>query len=150
MLALIAAVLGACSAAIPLASPGLDAQAKLFEPVPEKAVLYVVQNGGYEARRALFQVFVDGRAVGSLTGWTFHRLVIEPGEHSLIASSPENELAYSVSLDRGAVRFVGLTSKIGWTDMRVGEIRELSNEQGHRDVSQARLALGFQREHANE
>ncbi|MEZ6036755.1 MAG: hypothetical protein R3F29_04700 [Planctomycetota bacterium] len=141
---LLALAFVAC-ASIPMATAAQDAEAKKFSPVAEKGVLYVVHNGGYLSSRALLQIFVDGRAMGSLTGWTFHRLVLDHGMHSVLASSPENEQQVDVDVAAGDVRFVGVTSAWGWAHGRVGDLRRLTTEEGRADVSKAQLAVGFGR-----
>ena len=143
LLALTLSALAGC-ASVDLASADNDASAKTFGAVPGKAVLYVVQDGGYSPYQAMFQILVDGRPLGSLAGYTYHRTVVEPGTHSIIATSAENERAVQVSLVPGSVNFVGVDSSIGWRYMRVGNLRQLTEADGRKAVAAAKMARGLQ------
>ena len=131
-----------CSS-IPLASKEAEKRAKQFDSEDGKAILYVVQDGGYASGMALFQVSVDGQPQGSLSGWTFHRIVVSPGVHTIFATSPENEDGVKVDAPAGGLVFVSVPSVAGWKFMRVGSMRQLSELEGKASVSEANLARGF-------
>ncbi|WP_350601467.1 hypothetical protein [Pseudomonas sp. 65/3-MNA-CIBAN-0223] len=131
-----------CSS-IPLASKEVEQRAKQFDPEDGKAILYIVQDGGYASGMALFQVSVDGQPQGSLSGRTFHRVVVNPGVHTIFATSPENEDGVKVDAPVGGLVFVSVPSIAGWKFMRVGGMRQLSELEGKASVLDANLARGF-------
>lgn len=131
-------------ASVELAGADADATAKQFALVPGQAVLYVVQDGGYAPHQALFQVAVNGRPQGSLMGFTYHRLVLPAGQHTVTATSAENERLVQVSLEANTVKFVGVDSSIGWRYMRVGNLRVLTDSEGRKAVGAAKMARGVQ------
>ena len=136
------ALVAGCSS-VPQASKEADSKAKQFATEKDAAVLYIVQNGGYAPGMALFQVTVDGKQQGSLSGWTFHRVVVAPGKHLVVATSPENEKGVEVDAPAGGLVFVSIPSFAGWKFMRVGDMQQLSEDEGKNSVSQAALARGF-------
>lgn len=131
----------ACSS-IQLAPAEIDIKAKGFEVVAEKAVLYVVQDGGYGSGRALFQISINGQMQGGLAGWTYHRVVLAPGDQTIVAASLENERVLRIATTFGSISFVSLPSTIGWQAMRVGDIKKLNVEDGKKAVAEAKLARG--------
>ena len=137
------ALLAGC-ASVELASGEADIAAKRFVPVPGQAVLYVIQDGGYSPYQAMFQIAVNGRPQGSIMGYTYHRVTLPPGQHTITATSAENERVLQVSLEPNSVSFVGADSSIGWRYMRVGNLRRLTESEGRKAVGEAKMARGLQ------
>jgi hypothetical protein len=131
-----------CSS-VQLASNESNANAQKFDAEGNQAVIYVIQNGGYAAGMALFQILVDGQPQGSISGWTYHRVIVPSGKHTIIATSPENEELIQIDTKPGSVNFVGVPSIIGWKIMRVGNIQQLTELNGKDAVKQAKLARGI-------
>lgn len=76
---------------------------KKFEPVPDKAVVYVVQNaiGSYGAGVR----FDDGTVI---TTWpaTFYRWVTTPGTHKIVSADPNLSARVTVTVEAGKIYFV--------------------------------------------
>ena len=125
-----------------LASSVDDKAAKQFYVPKGKSVIYTVQNGGYLPGWNTFQVIVDGQSKGSLAAHTYHRIVVEPGAHTVIASSPENEEGIKLNTEPGNVYFLSLTSYIGMSNMKV-TLKSLSESIGKEAVISATLAKGL-------
>lgn len=71
-----------------------EIQAKRFEPVPGKAVVYLYRDEvNYPTVAA--PIALDGNEVGSNFAGTFFRFVVEPGEHRISGTVADN----------GAIRF---------------------------------------------
>ena len=134
--------LTACSS-VPLASSQADYQAKQFQVERDSSVLYIVQDGGYAPGMALFQISVDGIPQGSLAGATFHRVVVKPGEHTVVGTSPENENGIRVVAPAGKLVFISVPSSAGWRQMRVGDMRVIDESAGKQAVLNSDLARGF-------
>lgn len=141
VLVLIVAFTG-CSS-IQLASSEANIRAKSFSAEEGKSVLYVIQDGGYGSGRALFQITVDGQTQGSLAGRTYHRLVLSPGRHIIVATSLENEQLLQIETTAGSLAFVSIPSVIGWMAMRVGDMQQLRDSVGKQAVLEADLARGI-------
>ena len=129
-----------CASSVQLAPPVLDESAKRFEPVPNKMVVYVIEDNGVGAHRAFFQVHVNGKYAAAISGNTFCRLVLEPGRTRVLVSSPENQEAVTVNGKAGEVLYLAATSYGGWTQMRVKPLRQLSADEGKRAVLAGKLA----------
>ncbi|UCV10822.1 hypothetical protein KI614_11615 [Dechloromonas denitrificans] len=138
----VALLFSACSS-IDLAPSAIDSEAKTFKGEEGKSVIYVVQNGGYSSARALFQITLNGQPQGSLSGQTYHRISAAPGTQMIAASATENERVLRLVTTPGSVVFVGVSSTIGWSSMRVGDIRKLDDEEGRQAVLEAKMAQGF-------
>ena len=143
MLALLAGLTGCSSVGVELAPNASDLNAKAFQRSPGKAVLYVVQDGGYGSSRAMFQIAVDGRPLGSLMGYTYHRVILEAGSHAITATTPENERLLTTTLAADSVNFVGVSSSAGMVAMRVGTMRQLSEAEGQKTINESKMARGM-------
>jgi hypothetical protein len=73
-------LLAAC-ASVPVASPEMDMKAKNMTPPPGKALLYVYRGAVFVSSAVLFEIGVDGQAVGQLAEKTYLTVVVEPGRH---------------------------------------------------------------------
>ena len=66
------------------ASPEADAAARLFQPVPGKAVIYLIRDFG-DLWVGDVKVTLDGRDMGMTNSNTYMRWEVEPGEHTLVS-----------------------------------------------------------------
>lgn len=133
--------LAGCST-VEMAPAAANQKAKTFVVPEGKANIYVVQNGGYMPGYNLFQAFVDGRMVGALAARTFIVSTVAPGTHSVMGSSPENQEGVNVATEAGKNYFVGVSSRIGWSNMRV-TVTQLPEDVGKSAVREASQAKGF-------
>jgi len=81
----LATLLPACALG-PRAPAEKDAEARLFRPVSDKAVIYLLREYG-DIYTLEVKVGLDGKDVGSTWPGTYHRWEIEPGEHTITASA---------------------------------------------------------------
>jgi hypothetical protein len=113
------------------ADPLADANARLFKPVPGKAVIYLMRDRGTVWKREV-PVYLDGREVGSSVPQSYFRWEVEPGTHVLISeTSPPAVL--EVSTQPGGVYYV-------WQDLNPGFLRGPS-ELRQVDETTARATL---------
>ena len=75
-------VLLALSACAPLPPSPADIEAKQFQPVPGKAVVYVVRGYPDFATEAA-TLMLDGAVMGSTYPGTYTRWVVQPGRHEI-------------------------------------------------------------------
>jgi hypothetical protein len=79
VLLLIVFVLAGCA---PLPPSPQDIEAKRFEPVPGKAVIYLVRESP-DISREVATVMLDDTMMGSTYPGTYFRWVVEPGRHRI-------------------------------------------------------------------
>jgi hypothetical protein len=91
-----------------------EATARLFKPVPGKAVIYLVRE-----RNDLWTlgvpVYLDGRNMGSTEPMTYMRWEVEPGRH-VVVSDTSPPAALQVNTEPGGVYYV-------WQDLNPGHQR---------------------------
>lgn len=76
---LVAFVLAGCA---PLPPTPADLEARRFEPVPGKAVIYVVRSDP-DISREVSTLMLDDNMMGSTYPGTYFRWVVEPGRHQI-------------------------------------------------------------------
>jgi len=79
----LAACLAGCGTT-PLASPKADALAKLMEPAPGKAVIYLFRNEPPSAPWPV-SVTLDSKPMGKTGAQTYFRWEVDPGQHIVIS-----------------------------------------------------------------
>ena len=100
LLAVAALILAGCAQIPPSPQEIAD---KKFEPVPGKAVVYVVQ-GAVGPTLAVGIEFDDGTQITTWTG-TFYRWVTTPGAHRIQNTAPQNA-SIKLQVEAGQVYFV--------------------------------------------
>ena len=114
-----------------LATPGQDAQARLLEPVPDKAVIYLLRDLG-DIYISEVKVGMDGKLVGTTTHNTFYRWEVPPGVHTIVSyTTPPAVL--TLKTEPGGVYYV-------WQDINVGLLREPSRLEVV-DATTARMTM---------
>ena len=130
ILALAILLLPACTLG-PRAPAEKDAEARLFRPVPDKSVIYLLREYG-DIYTLEVKVGLDGEDVGSTWPGTYHRWEVEPGEHTIVSyTGPPATLA--LQAEPGGIYYV-------WQDINVGRLREQSGLY-QVDKTTARLVL---------
>jgi hypothetical protein len=114
-----------------LATPGQDAQARLLEPVPGKAVIYLLRDFGAIYATDV-KVGLDGQLIGSTTRNTFYRWEVPPGLHTIV-SFTKPPAVLTLKTEPGGVYYV-------WQDINVGQLREPSRLEVV-DATTARLTM---------
>lgn len=135
-LALLAA---GCAAHVPMAPTLADHQAKAFQPTQETAAIYVVRPGKPIASSVLFQVAVNGQVLGHLATATYLWVPVAPGTHTVVASSNENSVRETVTVQPGQAVYLALLPRMGMTTTRVAS-KVLEPRDGHTIVANSRLA----------
>lgn len=101
-------LLGGC--VTPPPPTAAEIQAKRFEPVPGKAVVYLYRDAvNYTTVAA--PVALDGNEVGANFAGTFFRFVVDPGEHRISGTVADNgSLRFKVAANQ--VYFVQQTALV--------------------------------------
>jgi hypothetical protein len=132
LLAVGAVLAAGCAAYPPSPASDADAQARLFKPVADKAVIYIVRDRGDLFVRDV-RVAVDGKDVGETLPNTYMRLEVEPGKH-LIVSFTNPPASLEIVTQPGGLYYV-------WQDITPEQLREHSALRVV-DQTTARIALG--------
>lgn len=92
----------------PVPGPDVEADAKRFQPDPERFTLYVVRAAWVEAVQPLEVTVDEELRIGTLPR-TFFRLRLPPGEHRLAFTWRGEEQQLLVAGRRGQLKFVEIT-----------------------------------------
>ena len=144
-LVLITWVLSACATAS--VDPTLDAEAKLFQALADKACIYVVPSYSTTA----VTVAMDGRNVATLEAANFLRLDVPPGRHVLAVTPAslmpaffrETPDAITVEAEAGQcyyLRALWREAEGGWRPFWV-YLARVTEAEGQREVNVRRLTL---------
>lgn len=124
---LIGAVLGGCTATVPMMSEQYDLAAEKFQPAPGMGNIYVVRDDDFKGSAIAFRIEVDGRSIGSIAPGTYHLLELNPGDHTLLATTQENSDHEKIGLAEGQIYFIEVEPKWGVIAARVS--LEIVDEQ---------------------
>jgi hypothetical protein len=91
-----------------------EAMARLFKPVPGKAVIYLVRDRGDVWTQDVV-MYLDGREMGASEPMSYFRWEVEPGAH-VIAADTIPPAVLEVSTEPGGLYYV-------WQDINPGHLR---------------------------
>lgn len=114
LLSIAALLLTGCALG-PQAPVEADAKARLFQPVPDKAVVYLLRDHGDIFVQEV-TVSVDGKDMGSTWPGSYFRWELEPGTHVLVSQTAPPAVL-KLRTDPGGVYYV-------WQDINVGFLRK--------------------------
>ena len=134
--AIVAMVLAAGCASVPMAGKERDTAAKSFTPKPEKSQIYVYRNE-MMGSAVTMTVSLDGKVVGRTGPKTFFWWEVEPGVHT-IASHTENVSELRIKAEAGKLYFVWQEVKMGWWGAR-SALQEVDEPTGKSGVMECEL-----------
>ena len=101
------AVLMVGCASVPMASPKEDAVAKTFQPVADKAKIYIYRPNAFVAAGLTTFLLIDGKPLGQTGPGTYHMVEVIPGSHTIEtftdASSPR---MFNLNTQAGKIYYV--------------------------------------------
>jgi hypothetical protein len=114
-----------------------DIQAKRFEPVPGKAVIYIVRDSvGAQIDQSLW--LDDAVMITTHTG-TYYRWEVAPGAHR-ITGGGESTAAVTLNVEAGKLYFVQhIVNGVQWITAYQTGLRLLDDQTGRARVAQASL-----------
>ena len=126
-----------CSSCVQLPPSPADIQAKRFEPIPDKAVIYVVRQP-MDSREPGGLMLENGEQVTTLRG-TYWRWEVAPGRHRIMNFGP-GHATLELDTQPGRIYFVRHTV-IGTprTGPLITALAPISEEQGRRLVTSSEL-----------
>ena len=91
-----------------------ETQARLFQPIPDKAVIYLLRDRG-DLFRFDVRVLLDGRDMGSTSPNSYFRWEVPPGPHTIV-SDTQPPAVLGLDTQPGGLYYV-------WQDINVGRLR---------------------------
>ena len=139
MLRLLILVLALAGCA-PLPPSPQDLEAKRFETVPGKAVIYLVRDDP-DISREVATVMLDDHMMGSTYPGTYFRWVVEPGRHQIRGYAGDNG---SITIDVGPNRMYFVQQSVGrfFTGFAQSMFRMIPEPYGRAAVARAELVGG--------
>ena len=142
---LVAWLLSACATGP--SDPSLDAEAKLFRALADKACIYIVPSNSTDA----VTITMDGRKIGTLRETNYLRLDVPPGRHVLsvtpfrLAPAILREAPESISVEVEVAhcyffRTLWTQDERSWRSFRV-DLRTVSEAEGQREINIRTLML---------
>ena len=124
----------------PLPPSPQDLEAKRFESVPGKAVIYLVRDMPDISREAA-SVMLDDNLMGSTYPGTYFRWVVEPGRHQIRGFAGD---AGAITLDvaPGAIYYVQQSYSRGFTGFGQSYFRPIAEPYGRGAVVRGELVGG--------
>ena len=135
---LLVLALAGCIAPLP-PSPA-EIEAKRFEPVPGKSVIYLVREYP-DISREVATVMLDDRMMGSTYAGTFFRWVVEPGRHEIRGFAGDAG-AMVIDVLPGHVYYVQQSYTRGFTGFGQSFFRLIPEPYGRGAVMRAELVGG--------
>jgi hypothetical protein len=137
VLLLLPLALGAC-AAVPMADPILDRQAKAFQPGPDESAIFLFRDQSLAAD-SLIPVSIDGRVAGKTAEQTYFLWIVPPGEHRIAShGEPPDEL--SLRTEAGRTYYVRQEIRL-WGLAPRASLQLVDEERGRRGVEVSRRAV---------
>ena len=130
----------AVAACAPLPPSPQDLEAKRFEAVPGKGVIYLVRDLP-DASREAASLMLDDNLMGSTYPGTYFRWVVEPGRHQIRGFAGD---AGAITLDvlPGAIYYVQQSFTRGFTGFGHSFFRPIPEHYGRSVVLRGELAGG--------
>ncbi len=94
------------------AAPEKDKEAKTFNKVNDKSVIYVYRENSIIAIIQAFRLYIDNEIIVDCTSGTFVRLTVKPGSHTIgVGNVSSRSIIDSVSLktEKGGIYYVKLS-----------------------------------------
>jgi len=123
-------------ASVPMASLDQDAKAKDFQPLPNKAALYVYRNENLGGAIPM-TVTINGRSLGQTAAKTYIRLNLVPGKYT-VESHAENISSLALTAEGEKNYFVWQEVKMGmW--MARSLLQQVDDATGRAGVGESKL-----------
>lgn len=129
-------LLGGC-VSVPMAPSNLDSDAKTFATVPDKSVIYIYRTSSAGGLIKM-PVSVDGKEIGSTAYKVYFRVVVAPGNHTILAVASYNA-TLALNTEAGKLYFVDQEPRMGILYAGAG-LKQVSEEDGRSDVMDCKLA----------
>lgn len=100
-------------------SEEVSTNAKNFDPLEDKAVVFLYRRGRMVGAGNATQIQVNSQAAGGLGPGTFFRWEVEPGKYTFFSSTSESSGTVALDVEAGGVYFVEVNTRVGVDSGRV-------------------------------
>jgi hypothetical protein len=136
---LVAVILLAACATVPMMSKQADIDAKRFHTPVESANLYVVRPTQYIGFLVVLEIILDGKPQGYLATGTYFVFDLVPGEHTVATKTDGGVTAVKINAEAGRNYFVQVEPALGLMAAN-NETSILSDEEGRTRVRASKRA----------
>lgn len=126
-----------CATVVP-GDPARAAELKAFRPNPAVGQVYVCRDGSLMGAAMTPTIELNGQAIANLSRNNFFYVELPPGEHTIIAKTPEHNSVFPFKIAAGEQVFFQTWVTIGVFVGR-GVIDTMSAELGKKCVTEAAL-----------
>lgn len=123
-------------AQVPLAPPAEDTEAKQFQPVRNKSVIYLYRNE-YMGAAVSMEVTLDGKFKGKTGAQTYFKWVVNPGKHT-ITSEAENTDTLTLKTVKNKIYCIWQEVKMGLLYAR-NSIQQVGSAECKKGVMESKL-----------
>lgn len=128
-------LLNAC-ASVPMHDSSIDANAKEFKPLSEKAKIYIYRNELFAGPHKI-RLSLDGVPMGETAPNTFHLWEVEPGSHKIECATGYDKI--KLETKKGKIYFIWQEMKNNFE--RIGcQFHIVTEAKGKKDVLGCKLA----------
>ncbi len=120
-----------------LAAKEKDRMAKTLQPPVGKALVYVLRPSAM-GMLIRMRVKCDGTNIGSTKGGNFLFAMVEPGQHTLLTAS-ENDEMMDITVEAGKIYYVKQQAKMGVVYAETG-LKLVDEKEGQKYLQKCRLA----------
>ena len=113
-------------------------EAKAFEKVPDKGVVYLYRTGRAVGAAMQTQIKVNGKDAGGTGPGTFFKWELEPGTYTFSCFTPESSAIVELDVKPGKQYFLRQDNRMGVSTGRV-TLKEVSQSTGEADVKKCKL-----------
>jgi hypothetical protein len=137
LVAVAAALLTGCGS-VKLADPARSNELKQFTANKAVGQVYVCRNSTFMGAAVRPTIEIDGQAVGAVGRNNFSYTELAPGNHTVVAKSPEHDSKMDFTIAAGEQKFfqtwISMGVFVGW-----GLIDAYAPEEGKKCVTEAEL-----------
>ena len=141
LLLLVLALPGLFQCASVSKAPSEQAEAaKSFEPVEDKATVFLYRPGRAVGAASATQIKVNSLDAGGTGPGSFFRWEMKPGKYTFLASTSESSATVALDVEAGQFYFIELITKIGLSDGRV-KMKQVDESKGKSAVKSLTMAV---------
>ena len=137
LVAVAGALLTGCGT-VKLADPARSNELKQFAPAKPAGQVYVCRSSTFFGAGVRPSIEVDGQPIGTVGRSNFAYTEVAPGNHTVVAKSPEHDSKMEFTIEAGEQKFfqtwISMGVMVGW-----GLIDAYGTEEGKKCVQEAEL-----------
>lgn len=117
-----------------------DFEAKKFQSIDDKSVLYIYRTSRALNAGGLTSVMLDAHSIGDLRTGRYFRVEVAPGNHKIQCRTPESSAVVDLNCEAGKIYYFKQNEHIGIETSRVS-LKEVSEKKGKEAVLGKKLLV---------